>query len=128
MKRHDLIWLLLAGLLFQGFWLLLLPTPAYMDAYYYTTNGQRLAEGHGWTEMVVWQYLDNPAGVPTPSHTYWMPLPSLFAAAGYTLTSSFRGAQLPFWLMTSLLPLLSYLISHKLGGERWQNIAATLSP
>ncbi len=126
MKRHDLIWLLLAGLLFQGFWLLLLPTPAYMDAYYYTTNGQRLAEGHGWTEMVVWQYLDNPAGVPTPSHTYWMPLPSLFAAAGYTLTSSFRGAQLPFWLMTSLLPLLSYLISHKLGGERWQNIAAAL--
>jgi hypothetical protein len=55
-----------------------------------------------------------------------MPLSSLLAAAGYTLTSSFRGAQLPFWLLASLLPLLSYLISHKLGGERWQNVAAAL--
>jgi len=126
MKRKDWLWLGLAGLLFQGLWLLLLPEPAYMDAYYYTTNGQRLAEGHGWTELVVWQYLDDPQGVPAPSHTYWMPLPSLLAAAGYTLTPSFRGAQLPFWLLASLLPLLSYLISHKLGGERWQNVAAAL--
>ena len=126
MKRKDWLWLGLAGLLFQGLWLLLLPEPAYMDAYYYTSNGQRLAEGHGWTELVIWQYLDDPAGVPTPSHTYWMPLPSLLAAAGYTLTSSFRGAQLPFWLLASLLPLLSYLISYKLGGERWQNVAAAL--
>lgn len=126
MKRKDWLWLGLTGLLFQGLWLLLLPEPAYMDAHYYASNGQRLAEGQGWTEMVVWQYLDDPVGVPTPSHTYWMPLPSLLAAAGYTLTSSFRGAQLPFWLLASLLPLLSYLISYKLGGERWQNIAAAL--
>lgn len=126
MNRKDWLWLAMAGLLFQGLWLLLLPHPAYMDAYYYTSNGQRLAEGQGWTEMVVWQYLDDPQGVPTPSHTYWMPLPSLLAAAGYTLLPTFRGAQLPFWLMTGLLPLLSYALSAQMGGKRWQNIAAAL--
>lgn len=126
MNKRDFLWLAVVGLLFQGLWLLLLPYPAYMDAYYYTSNGQRLAEGEGWTEMVVWQYLDDPAGVPIPSHTYWMPLPSLLAAAGYTLLPTFRGAQLPFWLMTGLLPLLSYALSSQMGGKRWQNIAAAL--
>ena len=126
MNRGDWLWLAVAGLLFQGLWLLLLPYPAYMDAYYYTSNGQRLAEGQGWTEMVVWQYLDDPQGVPTPSHTYWMPLPSLLEAAGYTLLPTFRGAQLPFWLLTGLLPLLSYALSAQMGGKRWQNIAAAL--
>ena len=126
MNKRDFLWLAVVGLLFQLLWLLLLPYPAYMDAYYYTSNGQRLAEGEGWTEMVVWQYLDDPAGVPTPSHTYWMPLPSLFAAAGYTLLPTFRGTQLPFWLMTGLLPLLSYALSAQMGGKRWQNVAAAL--
>lgn len=126
MNRKDWVGLALLGLLFQGLWLLLLPEPAYMDAYYYTSNGQRLADGHGWTERVVWQYLDDPQGVPTPSHTYWMPLSSLLAAAGYALTHTFRGAQLSFWILAGLLPLLSYGISAKLGGERWQNVAAAL--
>ncbi|MCL4869090.1 MAG: hypothetical protein KJ063_08985 [Anaerolineae bacterium] len=126
MKYKDYLWLAIVGLLFQGIWLLLRPQPAYMDAYYYASNGQRLAEGHGWTEMVIWQYLDDPQGVPAPSHSYWMPLSSLLAAAGYLVLPSFRGMQLPFWLLTGLLPLLSYHISHKLGGERWQNIAAAL--
>jgi hypothetical protein len=118
--------LALIGLLIQGFWALRLEYPTYMDAAYYTTNGQRLAAGQGWTEMVIWQFLDRPAGFPTPSHSYWMPLSSLLAAAGYRLVGSFRGAQLPFWLLSGLLPLLSYTISRRLVGERWQGWAAGL--
>lgn len=125
--RRDLLLILLFSLAFQAFWGLRLAHPSYFDAYYYTTNAQRLAAGQGFTEEIIWQYLDDPAGLPHPSHTYWMPLPSLIGAAGYALTGTFRGAQIPFWLMTGLLPLLGYAISWRLsGGQRWQAWAAAL--
>jgi hypothetical protein len=118
--QSDWLWLALIGLLVQGFWALQLDYPSYTDAYYYTTNGQRLAQGHGFTEQIIWLYLDDPAGLPTPSHTYWMPLASLLAATGYLLHDSFRGAQLFFWLLAGLLPLLAASIVAWLGGQRWQ--------
>lgn len=116
----DWLWLALIGLLVQGFWALQLDYPSYTDAYYYTTNGQRLAQGYGFTEQIIWVYLDDPAGLPTPSHTYWMPLTSLLAAGGYLIHDSFRGAQLFFWLLAGLLPLLTAAIVVWLGGQRWQ--------
>jgi hypothetical protein len=118
--QSDWLWLALIGLLVQGFWALQLDYPSYTDAYYYTTNGQRLAQGYGFTEQIIWLYLDDPAGLPTPSHTYWMPLTSLLAAAGYWLHDSFRGAQFLFWLLAGLLPLLAAAIVAQLGGQRWQ--------
>lgn len=117
---REWVWIILIGLLVQGFWALRLQHPAYFDAYYYTTNGQRLAQGYGFTEEIVWQYLDNPHSLPTPSHTYWMPLTSIIAAAGFWLGQTFRAAQVPFWLMAGLLPLLAYAISWQLYRERWQ--------
>ncbi len=124
--RYDLLWVALIGLAIQAFWGWRIQHPTYFDAYYYTNNAQRLADGYGFTEMIIWQYLDNPTGLPTPSFTYWMPLPSLLAAAGYTLSDSFRAAQLPFWLLAGLLPCLSFLISRTLSGERWQAWTAAL--
>lgn len=124
--RRDLLLLAIWGLAFQAFWMLRLEHPGYFDAYYYTTNAQRLAGGYGFTEEIIWQYLDDPAGLPHPSHTYWMPLPSIVGAAGYRLFESFRGAQLPFWLMAGLLPLLAYAIGRRLSGERWQAVTAAL--
>ena len=116
------------GLAVQAFWALRLEHPAYFDAYYYTTNAQRLAAGQGFSEEIIWQYLDEPQGLPAPSHTYWMPLTSLIAAAGYWLGGSFRSAQLPFWLMAALLPLLSYIISWQLFGQpRLSRLAALLT-
>jgi 4-amino-4-deoxy-L-arabinose transferase-like glycosyltransferase len=55
-----------------------------------------------------------------------MPLPSLLAALGYGTADSFRGAQWPFWLLAGLLPLLTFAISLKLSGERWQAWTAAL--
>lgn len=124
--RTDLFLIALLGLMVQAFWGLRLSHPSYMDAYYYATNGRRLAEGHGFTEMVIWQFLDEPEGLPTPSHAYWMPLPSLLAAAGYRLIGHFRGAQLPFWLLAGSLPVLSFTISRQLSGQRWQAWTAAL--
>ena len=123
---RELWWIVLLGLVVQGFWAARLQHPAYFDAYYYTMNGQRLAAGQGFTEEIIWQYLDQPQGLPTPSHTYWMPLASLIAAAGYALGGSFRAAQAPFWLMAGLLPLLAYAISWQLYGQRWQARLAAL--
>jgi hypothetical protein len=122
----DLAIIALIGLAVQGFWVWQVTEPTYMDSYYYTTNGQRLATGNGFTELVIWQYLDSPDSLPVPSHTYWMPLPSMIAAAGYTIWDDFRGAQIFFWLLGGLLPLLTYAICFLLRGERWQNWVASL--
>lgn len=125
-ERPDWLWIALLGLALQTMWAWRLPHPSYFDAYYYATNGQRLADGYGFTEQIIWQFLDDPQGLPTPSHSYWMPLPSLLAAVGYKLWPSFRGMQLPFWLLAGLLPLLSYGISWRLLGTRWQALTAAL--
>ena len=52
-KRTDLLLLLLIGLLVQGGWAALVSQPTYMDAYYYASNGRRLAGGHGFTEQII---------------------------------------------------------------------------
>jgi hypothetical protein len=117
--RRDLLWITLIALAVQAFWALRMSHPTYFDAFYYTTNAQRLAEGHGLTEEIIWQYLDQPAGLPAPSFTYWMPLPAFIAAIGYKINDSFRAAQLPFWLMAGFLPWMSYGIAWHLQKERW---------
>lgn len=123
--RRDWLWLALLGLLVHGLWGLRLDYPSYFDAYFYTINARRLANGAGLTTEVIWQFLDAPTSLPAPAFTYWMPLPSLLAAAGYWLIDSFRGAQIPFWLMTGLLPLLSYAISwHLMSNRRQARVAA----
>jgi hypothetical protein len=106
----DLLLVAIIGLLVQTFWALQLTQPTYMDAYYYTTNGRQLSEGAGFEENIIWQFLDEPEGVPTPSHTYWMPLTSIIASIGYRLAGTFRAAQIPFVLMGGLLPLLAFAV------------------
>lgn len=124
--RSDLFAIALIGLLVQGLWALRLPHPSYFDAYYYTTNAQRLADGYGFTQEIIWQYLDAPESVPAPSFTYWMPLPAMIGAAGYAISDSFRAAQAPFWLMAGLLPWLAYAISWRLFANRRQAWTAAL--
>ncbi len=125
MKR-DWIWLAIIGLVVQGIWALSMEYPSYMDAYYYATNGQRLADGFGFTEEVIWQYLDDPGPLPVPSHSYWMPFPSILAAGGYLLADSFRAAQLPFWLLAGFLPVLSFVIALQFSDQRWMAWTAGL--
>ena len=101
--------------------------PTYMDADYYLLTAQRLVQGFGFSENILWNYLDDPIGLPHPSHVYWMPLPSILAALGLWLFGdSFRAAQVPFILLAALLPLVSYRLSRALGGERRQAWAAGL--
>ncbi len=96
-------------------------TPGYMDAYYYFYGGQRLAHGNGFSEMILWNYLDDPAGLPHPSHGYWMPLASLLAAAGiksFPHLPEFEAAQWVFVLLAACIPPLAARMSLAFTGER----------
>ncbi len=96
------------------------PAPGYMDADYYYANGLRLAKGHGFTEAFLWNYLDDPDGLPHPSHTYWMPLASIVSATGMWVTRDlgFASAQWIFILISSLVPLITASLAFSLTSRR----------
>jgi hypothetical protein len=83
--------------------------PGYMDADYYFAGGIQLAEGKGFTEPYLWNYLDDPQGLPHPSHTYWMPLASIVSAIGMWLTgqSTYAAGRASFILLSACIPLLT---------------------
>jgi len=106
---------------------LLIAQPGYMDAYYYAVGAGRLAAGDGFEEPFLWNYLDDPAGIPHPGFLYWMPLPSILAAPFVALSGrSFLAAQLPFALLSALLPLVSYAVAREGTGVRRHAWAAGL--
>jgi 4-amino-4-deoxy-L-arabinose transferase-like glycosyltransferase len=93
--------------------------PNYMDAAYYLVGGQRLAQGFGFNDPYVWHYLDQPSGLPHPSHLYWMPLPSIMVALSQSIFGvNDRAAQIPFVLLSALLPALAYLIAWRVSAVR----------
>ena len=81
-------------------------TPGYMDADYYLLGGLQLAQGQGFTEPVLWNYLDDPAGLPHPSHAYWMPLTSILTAISVWLTpfDGFTGGRVIFLILAGFIP------------------------
>jgi len=83
--------------------------PGYMDADYYFAGGVQLASGKGFTEPYLWNYLDDPAGLPHPSHNYWMPLASIVSAIGMWLTgqSTYPAGRAAFILLSACVPLLT---------------------
>ena len=86
--------------------------PNYMDASYYLVGGQRLAQGYGFNDPYVWNYLDQPQSLPQPSHLYWMPLPSILVAASQSIFgTNYRAAQIPFVFLALALPALTYPIT-----------------
>lgn len=92
-----------------------LTNAGYMDASYAMHVAQNLARGRGFVEDVLWNYLDNPTGLPHPSNLYWMPLPSILIAPFYVLFGvSYRAAQIPFIVLSSLVPLVAFYIAHKI--------------
>ena len=90
--------------------------PGYMDADYYYVGGLQLVNGHGFNEPFLWNYLDDPAGLPHPSHTYWMPLASIVAAIGMFLTGqlTYAAARLGFILIAACIPPLTAALAYKL--------------
>jgi len=111
--------LFLAGLIAYGAASLLIRSPGYMDAEYYLATAKQLTQGKGFLEPFLWNYLSDPGGLPAPSHTYWMPLASLLAAASMAVFGdTFRAAQVTSVLLAAAVPVLAARISLSLGGER----------
>jgi hypothetical protein len=108
------------GLIMSGLVALFQRAPGYMDAEYYFAGGQQLATGQGFSEPFLWNYLDDPAGLPHPSHAYWMPLASILAAAGMLVggVASFSAARIPFLLLAGLVPPLTAALAYSLTPKR----------
>jgi len=88
--------------------------PGYLDSDYYLSGGVQLAQGKGFTEPYLWNYLDDPQGLPHPSHTYWMPLSSIIAAAGMWLThqTTYPAGRLGFLLLAALIPVVTAALAY----------------
>ena len=84
-------------------------TPGYLDSDYYFVGGLQLVEGKGFAEPFLWNYLDNPVGLPHPSHTYWLPLSSILAAISMFVSGqhTYEGARLIFILLAAFIPPLT---------------------
>lgn len=93
--------------------------PGYMDADYYFVGGLQLAQGKGFTEPYLWNYLDDPAGLPHPSHTYWMPLASIVSAAGMWITgqTTYASGRAAFILLSALVPLVTASLAYRVSRQ-----------
>ncbi len=126
MKTRTLFILFFAGIILSSFLTLFSATPGYMDAAYYYMGGINLAEGRGFSEQILWNYLDSPAGLPHPSHLYWMPLPSILAALGMFLAgkSAYFWARIPFIILCGLVPLITARLAFLITGSRKKSTLA----
>ena len=93
--------------------------PGYMDADYYFAGGIQLAEGRGFTEPYLWNYLDDPAGLPHPSHTYWMPLASIVSALGMWIVgqSTYAAGRFPFILLSGCVPVMTAVLAYQVSRQ-----------
>ncbi len=123
MKRRDYLWLFLTGLA-SG----MRPSPRF-SIWAWSQHGCRLLlrgrraavrMGHGFTEVYLWNYLDDPQSPPHPSHGYWFPLASILAAAGMWLTGSdsFYAGRLGFLLVAALIPPVSAALAFSFTQKR----------
>lgn len=89
--------------------------PGYLDSDYYFGGGIQLATGKGFTEPYLWNYLDNPVGLPNPSHSYWMPLSSVIAAVGlwFAHSTSYEAGRIGFLLLAALSPIITAALAYR---------------
>lgn len=83
--------------------------PSSIDASYYFSVARNLYLGRGLSDNFIWNYLYLPANITHPSFSYWMPLTSALEYLAFlALGISYKAAQLPSILLSSLLPLVTY--------------------
>lgn len=114
-SRNSYVILFLATLVFRLATALPLEQAGNMDGSYVLHVAENLARGRGFVEDILWNYLDQPAGLPHPSNLYWMPLQSILVAPFYLVFGiSYHVAQIPFILLSSLLPLVTFYLARKM--------------
>lgn len=128
MRRRDYLWLALLGLAAVALVGAFQPSPGYMDADYYYAGGLQLAAGRGFSEPYLWNYLDDPAGLPHPSHSYWLPLTSILAALIPALfgPDSWFAARIPFFLAAACIPPLTAALAFSITSRRFLALTSGL--
>ena len=123
MSFRTLLLLYLSGLILPSIVSLLQSKPGYLDSDYYFAGGLQLAQGKGFVEPYLWNYLDGTTTLPHPSHTYWMPLASIIAAIGMRLTGDFdyASARLGFIILAAIVPPITHTLALAL--TRRKNLA-----
>jgi len=118
-RGRDTILVFLLALAVRLATALLLTRPGYMDTAYYAAGAVHLAQGGGLSEHFLWNYLDDPVGLPHPGFLYWMPLASLLASPFASFfPGSFFALQLPFALISAFLPVVAYGLAWTTSGRR----------
>ncbi len=119
MKRTYLL-LYFCSLTFLFLLSLAQKSPGYMDAEYYYMGAMRLFRGEGFTEDILWNFLDVPNSLPRPSHTYWMPLTSIIAYLGMVIVGreGFESAQWIFILIAAWVPVVTAKLSYSMIGDK----------
>ena len=105
--------------------------PTYTDAFYYAVGARTLAEGGGFSQPFLWNYIGDPTNLVVPSHTYWMPMPSLLGAIGMRLSGmNYWGAQAVFVALLCLLGMMAGWLAYTLTASRrmlWLTVAVVIS-
>jgi len=104
--------------------------PGYIDADYYFVGGLRMAQGQGFTDPFLWNYIGNPAGIPTPSFAYWMPLASFVTALSMLINgqTTYAAGRFLFILIAACVPPLTSALSYSMvGNRRWSVISGLLA-
>src|SRR6185503_12532754 len=113
-RSRKLLLICLGALIFRLVLLQFVSYPGIADPTHYYNMGVRLVEGHGFTIDYIWQYSLPPQSIVHPEE-HWMPFAAILAAAPMALFGeSVRVALLPFILIASLLPALSYWAARQL--------------
>ena len=115
---------------------MLLRDPGYTDSYYFTDVATRLAAGQGLTADFLWSPLEAPdparLAFPIASHLFWVPLPTALAAVGIALLAPlvgiFTAGQLPFLVLSALVPGAAFVAARSLGAtHRAALLTATIA-
>jgi hypothetical protein len=119
MKKQHYAILFFIGLLIPFIVSRFQDLPGYMDADYYFAGGIQLAEGKGFTEPYIWNYLSDPQSLPNPSHTYWMPLASIISALGMWITglTTYAAGRAPFILLSACVPVLTATLAFNISRQ-----------
>jgi hypothetical protein len=120
MKFINYLFLFFLGLGITSSVAIFQDSPGYMDADYYYAGGVRLAQGFGFSEPFLWNFLDDPQGLPHPSHTYWMPLPSILVMLGMALSGAenFSGGKLLYLIIAGFIPVITSALAFSLTGKK----------
>jgi hypothetical protein len=120
MTWRNYLVLAFLGLIVSLFFARFEPIPGYLDSDYYFGDGVQLAQGKGFTEPYVWNYLDDPQSLPHPSHSYWMPLASMVSAAGMVVLhqTTYSAGRLGFLLFAMLVPVITSALAFDFSKRR----------